>query len=148
MGQAEIERAQRVVDNPDDFTGRQVRKAEGIIRSLASQSQEEEVPSRWRIIMSYILDMVIKRLSEDSNKGCHIIPPYMGSIQSSSTSPVSNMADSDSRTSLKDAEDKVIKWLSDQGDKQEGIKAIVYKYLYNEGLRINSVEQTIRKYFK
>jgi hypothetical protein len=58
------------------------------------------------------------------------------------------MADTKEKTSLKEAEDKVTKWLSEQGDKREGISAIIYKLLYNEGLRIHSVDTVINKYFK
>ena len=76
-----------------------------------------------------------------------IILPYIGSVSLPAKS-ISSMADSDNRTPIKEIEDKIIKFLSEQGDKEDGVKAVLYKHLYNGGLRISSVEAIIRKYFK
>ena len=60
------------------------------------------------------------------------------------------MADAPSdKPSLKETEDKVSKWFQDQKEAdREAIKALVYRILYNEGLRINRAEQIITRSFK
>lgn len=53
------------------------------------------------------------------------------------------------KPSLKEAEDKISKWFQDQKEtEREAMKALVYRILYNEGLRINRAEQVVTKSFK
>jgi|CXWL01.1.fsa_nt_gi hypothetical protein len=53
------------------------------------------------------------------------------------------------KPSLKETEDKVSKWFQDLKEaEREAIKTLVYRILYNEGLRINRAEQIITRSFK
>lgn len=64
-------------------------------------------------------------------------------------SPITVTAAASEKPSLKEAEDKISKFFQDQKEaEREAIKALVYRILYNEGLRINRAEQVITKSFK
>lgn len=64
-------------------------------------------------------------------------------------SPITVTAAASEKPSLKEAEDKISKWFQDQKEtEREAMKALVYRILYNEGLRINRAEQVITKSFK
>lgn len=85
-----------------------------------------------------------------------IIPIVNGSIKGSigsnqikPLSPITTTESASGKPSLKEAEDKISKWFQDQKEaEREAIKALVYRILYNEGLRINRAEQVITKSFK
>lgn len=64
-------------------------------------------------------------------------------------SPITLVQTASDKLPLKETEDKISKWFQDQKEAdREAIKALVYRILYNEGLRINRAEQIITRSFK
>lgn len=79
------------------------------------------------------------------------MPPPPGSVIYPSNRPPTSMTvdEKQEKLSLKQAEDKINNWFQDQKEaEREAMKALVYRILYNEGLRINRAEQVITKSFK
>lgn len=64
-------------------------------------------------------------------------------------SPITVAEAASEKPSLKEAENRISKWFQDQKEtEREAMKALVYRILYNEGLRISRAEQVITKSFK